>query len=127
MHERHPFITSLVRSAFCLTALLAAGLALYPNLQLPEPSLTRGFTDKIYHVVGCMVLVLLAAKGWRIRMRIVVFALPLSPLLEFVQGVSPGRGVHLLDMAANLTGVTLALLILGVTFSRRSRPGKVDA
>lgn len=112
MDARHTTINCFLRLGFCVTALVVAGFALYPNLQLPEPSLTQGFTDKIYHSVGCMVLVLLAATGWRIRMRIALLALPLSVFLEFVQGVSPGRGVHLSDMAANLTGVTLALLLL---------------
>ena len=95
-----------------MTALLVAGFALYPNLQLPEPALTRGFTDKIYHIVGCMMLVLLAAGAWRIPIWVLCLALPLSIALELIQILAPGRGVHVGDMMANLLGVTLAILLL---------------
>ena len=115
MKHRTDTITSLTRFSFLVTAITAAGLALYPNLQLPEPSLTRGFTDKIYHIVGCMLLVLLAAGGWKLRRRYLALAIPLAISGELVQGLVPGRGIHLADMASNVAGVTLALLILSIT------------
>lgn len=104
----------LLRLGFCVTALLVAGFALYPNLQLPEPTITRGFTDKIYHFVGCMSLVLLAATAWRVPTWVLCSAFPLSVILEFIQGVVPGRGVHVADMIANLGGVALAVLCLSI-------------
>lgn len=107
-------VRGLMQMSFFIALCLVAGLALYPNLQLPEPSLTRGFTDKIYHVLGCAVLALLAAKGWRLRMRVLYLAIPLSVGLEFIQGLVPGRGVHFADMLANLAGVILAILILSL-------------
>lgn len=122
MTHRPDTIGSLTRFGFFLTAVVAAGLALYPNLQLPEPSLTRGFTDKIYHFVGCMLLVLLAARGWQLPLRYLLLALPLSMSSEFVQGLVPGRGVHVADMASNVAGVTLAMFILSmVTASHQGR------
>lgn len=112
MNALHPIKTPLFRLGFLLTALLVAGFALYPNLQLPEPTLTKGFTDKIYHVLGCMTLVLLAAGAWRIPIRVLCLALPLSIVLELIQNVAPGRGVHIGDMIANLGGVVLAICFL---------------
>ena len=104
----------LLRLGFCVTALVVAGFALYPNLQLPEPAVTKGFTDKIYHIVGCMLLVLLAAAAWRIPGWLLYFAFPMSVILEVIQGVSPGRSVHVTDMLANLGGVALAILCLSI-------------
>ena len=123
MDARRPIITCLLRLGFCLTALLVAGLALYPNLQLPEPALTRGFTDKVYHVAGCMTLVLLAATGWRLPIWALCLALPLSVGLEIIQSVAPGRGVHVADMIANLGGVSLAILLLALG-AGKDRPAR---
>ncbi|MGI9449873.1 MAG: hypothetical protein ACR2QH_04425 [Geminicoccaceae bacterium] len=123
MNARRSLTTCLLRFGFCAAALVVAGFALYPNLQLPEPALTRGFTDKIYHVVGCMTLVLLAATGWRVPIWALCLALPLSIGLEFIQGVAPGRGVHVTDMIANLGGVSLALLFLALG-AGRERTGR---
>ena len=123
MNARRPIITYLLRLGFCLTALVVTGLALYPNLQLPEPTLTRGFTDKVYHVVGCMTLVLLAETGWRLPFWALCLAPPLSVGLEFIQSVAPGRGVHVADMIANLGGVSLAILLLALG-AGKDRPAK---
>ncbi len=112
MNAHRSVRTYLLRLSFCVAALVVAGFALYPNLQLPEPALTRGFTDKIYHLVGCMTLVLIAATAWRVRIQTLCLALPLSVVLEVIQGVAPGRGVHVADMIANLGGFVLAILIL---------------
>lgn len=119
MDARSSLATCLLRFSFYTAALVIAGLALYPNLQLPEPALTRGFTDKIYHVLGSMTLVLLAATGWRVPIWALSLALPLSLGLEFIQGASPGRGVHVADMIANLGGVSLALLLLALGAGKR--------
>jgi len=120
MEGRHVISPGFLKLGFCVVACLVAGLALYPNLQLPEPRLTAGFTDKIYHVVGCTILVLLAATAWRIKFQWLLLALPLSIVIEFIQGFSPGRGVHLLDMIANLAGVLVALTLLFVFGRLRS-------
>ncbi len=119
MNARRSIKTYLLRLGFCVTAFVVAGFALYPNLQLPEPALTRGFTDKIYHVVGCMTLVLLAVSAWRIPTWALCLAFPLSVVLEFIQGVAPGRGVHIADMIANLGGVGLAILFLSLGVKER--------
>jgi membrane associated rhomboid family serine protease len=112
MYIRRFLGPALCRLAFCVTIFLVAGLALYPNLQLPEPQLTSGFTDKIYHVLGCALLVFLATRGWCLNFRLARLALPLSPGLELIQWIVPGRGVHVSDMMANLVGVGSALLVL---------------
>lgn len=115
MNARTNTNTCLLRLAFYLMAVVVAGFALYPNLQLPEPALTRGFTDKIYHSVGCMSLVLLASAAWRIPKWALLLALPLSVVLEFLQGVAPGRTVHIADMIANVGGVALAMALLALS------------
>jgi len=109
--HRSPF-ARLLQLGFCVTAILVAGLALYPNLQLPEPELTRGFTDKIYHVVGCAVLMLFAAGGWSLRFRPMLLAIPCAIGMEFVQVFAPGRGVHMYDMIANIAGVLISMFAI---------------
>jgi VanZ family protein len=113
--------TTIFKVSFCLTALGLAGIGLYPDLQLPEPTLTRGFTDKIYHVLGCMLLVLQASKAWRLGSVWLLLAFPLGLGIELAQGFAPGRSVHMSDMVANLSGVVLGLLIImGLRCSKRS-------
>jgi len=115
-----PAMTVVYRIGFLVGALVACYAALYPNLTLPEPSLTRGYTDKIYHVTVCMTLALLAMAGWRVRPIMYVLVIPVSVVAEIVQGLAPGRSVHVSDMLANLLGFCLACLI--VRFVNRSRP-----
>lgn len=123
MKTQPTIITRLLRLGFYVTAVVVAGFVLYPNLQLPEPALTKGFTDKIYHVIGCMTLVLLAAAAWRVPTWMLLLAIPLSVGLEFIQGVAPGRGVHMADMIANMAGVALAMVLftLGVGRGKAAR------
>lgn len=102
----------LLRLGFLGTAALVAGLALFPYLTLPEPAITRGFTDKIYHVIGCALLVILAVEGWSLARRSAFLALPLSFSVEWIQALVPGRGVHIADSVANVVGVCIALVIL---------------
>ena len=116
MHARSPIRCAnsvlLFRIGFVVIAALLAGFALFPNLTLPEPTLTRGFTDKIYHVVGCAMLVILAVEGWSLARRFAGLALPLSFGLEGLQAFAPGRGVHIADSLANVAGVAIGLLLL---------------
>ncbi|MEM9354925.1 MAG: VanZ family protein [Pseudomonadota bacterium] len=93
-------------------AALVSGLALFPNLTLPEPALTRGFTDKIYHFIGCALLVILAVEGWSLARRLAFLALPLAFSLEWIQAWVPGRGMHVADSVANVAGVSIALVLL---------------
>ena len=118
MNRRPHLIPKLARLGFYGLACILAGLALYPNLQLPEPTLTSGFTDKIYHVSGCASLLLLASSGWRIPATGLALSLPLSFAAEVVQILAPGRGVDLEDMLANLLGVSLGILVLCLATAR---------
>lgn len=112
MYDRSSTYVLLFRLGFFGTAALVAGFALFPHLTLPEPAITRGFTDKVYHVVGCALLVILAVEGWYLARRLVVLALPLAFSLEWIQTLVPGRGVHIADSVANVAGVSLALVLL---------------
>ena len=113
-------MTAVYRIGFLAGVLVAGYAALYPNLVLPEPSLTQGYTDKIYHAAVCLSLALLAMAGWRLRPIMYVLAIPMSIAAEIVQSLVPGRGVHVSDMVANLAGFCLAVMI--VSFVKRSRP-----
>ncbi len=102
----------MVRLGFFGTAVLVAGLALFPNLSLPEPMILRGFADKVYHVIGCAILVVLAVEGWSLARRLVILALPLAFSLEWIQALIPGRGIHIADSVANVVGVSFAIIFL---------------
>ncbi|MEM9153685.1 MAG: VanZ family protein [Cyanobacteria bacterium P01_F01_bin.33] len=112
MHAPTSKYVILLRIGFFGTAALVAGLALFPYLTLPEPAITRGFTDKIYHFVGCAVLVILAVEGWSQARRLAILALPLAFSLEWIQALVPGRGIHIADSIANVAGVSIALILL---------------
>lgn len=118
-HTTRP-ATALIRFSFWAALLVIAGFALYPDLRLPEPAMTRGFTDKIYHVLGFMILVLLAGTAWRFGPRLgsglVLSAIALEPL----QLLTRGRGVFLADAIANLVGVAFGMLLLW-TWAHRFR------
>ena len=120
MSTYRPTMTIVYRIGFLAGALVACYAALYPNLTLPEPSLTRGYTDKIYHVAVCMALALLAMAGWRLRPITYVLAIPASAAAEIVQSLAPGRGVHVSDMFANLVGFCLAVMIINIVKRSRS-------
>lgn len=112
MHARPLKSVLFFRIGFFVTAALLAGFALYPNLTLPEPVSTRGFTDKFYHVGGCALLVMLAVEGWSFARRFAVLAMPFSFGLEGLQAFVPGRGVHIADSLANVAGVAAGLMLL---------------
>lgn len=112
MHYRSSRYLILLRLGFFGTAALIAGFALFPHVSLPEPAITRGFTDKIYHIVGCATLMVLAVESWHLARRLSLLALPISFSLEWIQALVPGRGVHLADSIANVVGVSVALTLL---------------
>ena len=112
MHTGRNLIAPIFRVAFWPALALIAVAALYPNLTLPEPSLTRGFTDKICHVLGFVVLVMLASIAWQWTLRLALSFVVAAVGLEFAQFLIQGRGVSLDDMLANLAGVMVGTSLL---------------
>lgn len=114
MSLRRAFLFVLLRAriGFWAGLIVVAGLALYPDLTLPEPAATRGFTDKLYHGSGFAVLAVLAGAGWGLRARVISIIVLLAIGLELLQIFSHGRGIFLSDMVANLFGAGLGLLLV---------------
>lgn len=71
-------------------------------------------TDKAMHFLAYLGLSVLPVVGFRERRRGLVAGMAmfgLGCLLEFAQQFSPGRGVELLDLAANGAGVGCGVLL----------------
>jgi len=117
-------ITLLMRCVFCVVLASIVTAALYPNLRLPEPVLTRGFTDKIYHVLGFITLVWLAGTAWRWTYKQTIVLLAFAVVLELSQFLTEGRGVALADMMANVIGVALGLMLLWMMAAWRGRSAR---
>jgi len=113
MHlQRITLFDHILRFGFFLALLVTIVFALYPELKLPEPKLTRGMTDLLYHGLGFMGLSLIGGLAWR-SASILPFGLSLGAVaLELAQFFSPGRGVHFHDIVASLTGVAFGLSLL---------------
>lgn len=121
MLARNQLLTLLMRCVFCFALASIVAVALYPNLKLAEPILTRGFTDKIYHVFGFMALVGLAGTAWRWTYKQTAALLSFAVVLELSQFLMEGRGVALADMMANVAGVVIGLVFLWVISAWRHR------
>jgi len=124
MLARNQPITLLMRCVFCVVLASIVTAALYPNLRLPEPVLTRGFTDKIYHVLGFITLVWLAGTAWRWTYKQTIVLLAFAVVLELSQFLTEGRGVALADMMANVIGVALGLMLLWMMAAWRGRSAR---
>jgi VanZ family protein len=115
MNARSKSAMTLIRCAFFAALALTAVIALYPNLTLPEPALTRGFTDKIYHVIGFVALIFLAGNAWQSSIRLMISMVCLALMMELLQFLAEGRGVFITDLVANFVGVAVGLLLLHMT------------
>ena len=83
--------------------------------------MTRGYTDKLYHVAGFVLLVVLAGNAWRLSLRFMLSMVGLAIILELSQFLVEGRGVFWIDFAANLIGVVVGLLLLQTMIMLRRR------
>lgn len=124
MPARNRPIILLTRCVFFLALASIAVAALYPNLKLPEPILTRGFTDKIYHALGFIALVWLAGTAWEWTYKLMLVLLALAITLELSQFLTEGRGVFLDDVMANIGGVAIGAMLLWMTTAWQQRRTK---
>ena len=112
----------LLKAAFFGTAAAVAVLALYPRLQLPEPALTRGWTDLLEHGLAFLVLSVLAGLLWRPLWRVAGSLALAAAAIELLQIAIPGREVSAADLAAGLAGLALGLAGIAL-LARRHQTG----
>ena len=113
----------LLKAAFFGTAAAVAVLALYPRLQLPEPALTRGWTDLLEHGLAFLVLSVLAGLLWRPLWRVAGSLALAAAAIELLQIAIPGREVSAADLAAGLAGLALGLAAIAL-LARRHQTGE---
>jgi VanZ family protein len=114
----------ILRTAFLIVLAIATVLALYPHLQLPEPSALQGYFDKIGHVLAFVALAFLGASAWPRRWSLIGGLVCYAVILELSQWFSAGREVHVADALANLVGLAIGL---GLVMARRHTRAKARA
>jgi len=113
----------LLKAAFFGITAAVAVLALYPRLQLPEPALTRGWTDLLEHGLAFLVLSVLAGLLWRPLWRVAGSLALAAAAIELLQIAIPGREVSAADLAAGLAGLALGLAAIAL-LARRHQTGE---
>lgn len=113
--ERRSLSYFALRIVFFTFLMVTIVVALFPELRLPEPKLTRGMTDLIYHVLGFAGLSYIGGMAWRSVYGLVIGLTFGAIALELAQHFSPGRGVHLHDILANLSGVACGISLFMMT------------
>ncbi len=106
----------IARTAFLIVLVIVTVLALFPHLQLPEPSALQGYFDKVGHVLAFVALALLGAGAWPRRWSLIGGLVCYAVILELLQRFSAGREVHIADALANLVGLAIGL---GLVMARR--------
>ena len=106
----------IARTAFLIVLVIVTVLALFPHLQLPEPSALQGYFDKVGHVLAFVALALLGAGAWPRRWSLIGGLVCYAVILELLQRFSAGREVHIADALANLVGLVIGL---GLVMARR--------
>lgn len=102
---------ALLRLLFVLMLVAIVGLALYPNIRLPELTPSGRHTDFFYHTIGFLSLTASATLILERTLRVVVSIAALAITLELLQAFIPGRSVYLTDLAASLFGVLLGAVM----------------
>ncbi len=106
----------IARTAFLIVLVIVTVLALFPHLQLPEPSALQGYFDKVGHVLAFVAIALLGAGAWPRRWSLIGGLVCYAVILELLQRFSAGREVHIADALANLVGLVIGL---GLVMARR--------
>ena len=116
-----PLETVIARATFLNLLAAVTVLALYPRLQLPEPSAFQGSFDKVAHALAFFALALLGAGAWQRRRPLIGGLVFYAVIFELSQWFSAGREVNINDTLASLVGLAIGFGL--VVASRRVRAG----
>jgi len=107
-------------------ALLIFGLSSIPGNYLPTEIFFSW--DKVYHVIEYFIFILLVGMSYitsderRLRMKWIPYTLRIGlifPILdELYQSLIPGRYSSWFDVLADLSGVTIGILVLGYYYEK---------
>lgn len=117
-------VNTAARFSFILILIAVLGLALYPNLRLPELPPSGKHTDFVYHMAAFLLLTVSAKIAMARSVRVIISMATLAIVLEVLQAIIPGRRVFLIDVVASLLGVLLGALLatLAIQLWRRCSP-----
>ncbi len=105
----HPFVKLVFKAQFILALIIYATLSL-----MTLPSSGNQLPFDVLHVIGNIILY---ASAWVALSpqhslgKIYVFILPYSLSVEILQTLNPNRYTDIADMAANILGLTIGLLL----------------
>lgn len=99
------------------------GLALYPNLKLPNFAPSGEHTDLFYHMIAFLLLTVSATITLERDLLVMTLMAGFAIALELLQAFVPGRRVFFTDAIASLLGVLLGtlLMLVATKFRRRWR------
>ncbi|MCH7886605.1 MAG: VanZ family protein [Candidatus Marinimicrobia bacterium] len=119
--EKYNF--QLLSAAF---ALLILGLSSIPANYLPQEIFFSW--DKVYHMIEYFIFILLVGMSYitsderRLRMKWIPYTLRIGlifPILdELYQSLIPGRYSSWFDVLADLSGVTIGIIVLGYYYEK---------
>jgi VanZ family protein len=121
MPKDNSYHNAAMRLIFFFTALVVIGFALYPNLVLPRPEITKDSSDLINHAIAFSLLSFLGVAAWSLSATLTINLFLFAVLLELAQSLSPGRAVSLQDVAASLAGIAAAMFFLFIFRQLRYR------
>ena len=110
---RKQFVTYLLWLSAIVVIAMVTMLSLFPS-----ESVELSINDKIGHFLAYTVLTLnaeLLTKSYKQLLWLITLILLYGIMIEFVQGLIPGRVPSLLDVLANSTGVLIGTLLFLVT------------
>ena len=103
------------RFLFIFIFISVLGLALYPNLRLPEFTPSGEHSDFVYHMIAFLLLTVSATITLDRIVFVAISMVTLAIALELLQAFVPGRSVFLIDVGASLLGVLLGTLFASLT------------
>lgn len=137
MPDRRPFIDLCadlltdpplwLRLAAAVLVAALAGNLFYHGAQPYAVGLIPSPWDKLAHLalfggIAGLAWIMLAARGTGAHLVAVAIAVGIGLLDEAAQSMLPGRSVDMIDIAADVVGAALAVLLLAALRARRPSP-----